>query len=164
MHNYGNVLSWYIVFSSKLTDLGHAVSWPKSRRLQWPHFIVPLCYHGCISVYIHNTSCIYTKKHNLLIHPGSAPHWHWEGGAQRIKTRWEKSHQNRFGDATCLDDKACFVFCGFYEWIYVPVCWQAGLVSTCLTVKFPHSLCLAHITRLDEQIMSRKLDRGRVFI
>lgn len=61
MHNYGNVLSWYIVFSSKLTDLGHYVSWPQSRRLQWPHFIVLLCYHSCSSVYIHNILCMYTK-------------------------------------------------------------------------------------------------------
>lgn len=69
-------------------------------------------------------------------------------GAQGVYTAdmLRKSHRNRFRDATCLGDKACFVFCGFCEWICVPVCWQPSPVSTCWTVKFPHSLCLAHIT------------------
>lgn len=69
MHNYGSVLSWYIVFSSKPTDLGHSVSWPKSTRLQWPHFIVLVCNNGCSSVYMHNILCMHTKQHNLFMYP-----------------------------------------------------------------------------------------------
>lgn len=65
-----------------------------------------------------------------------------------------KGYEKRLRDASCLDDKASFVFSGFCEWTYIAVCEQSSLVSTCGTVKFPHSLCLAHITH--PRLMPRK--------
>lgn len=56
-----------------------------------------------------------------------------------------------------------FFFLFFCEWIYIPVCGQSGLVSTCWMVKFPHSPRLTHITQPSEQIMSRKLDHDLPF-
>lgn len=44
------------------------------------------------------------------------------------------------------------------------MCWQPTLVSARLTVEFPHSPCLTHITCPDEQIISRKLVRGSVSV